>query len=331
MRPTIDDVADRFQEPLIADALRALWPSTSSFLFLLATLAWVHEGSATYPLGGSLPLAANVERRYLELGGEVRYGARVQEILVEDGRAVGVRLAAVGEAHADVVISAADGHATIFDMLGGRYRDPTLDAMYEHPQLFPPICFVGLGVARDFSDQPHVMSGTHIFLPEPLTVGPKTIERVSVRLHHDDASLAPPGKTTITLMVMTDNDYWCELREDDRERYAAEKRRVADAVITALDARYPGLRDQVEMVDVATPATLLRYTGNWRGSFEGWLPTAEWMDGGLPKTLPGLDGFFMCGQWVEPGGGIPTAVMSGRQVMQSVCRRDGVAFRGAKG
>ena len=46
----------------------------------------------------------------------------------------------------------------------------------------------------------------------------------------------------------------------------------------------------------------------------------------LPKTLPGLDGFYMAGQWVEPGGGVPTVLASGRQGVQLICHRDKVPF-----
>ena len=42
----------------------------------------------------------------------------------------------------------------------------------------------------------------------------------------------------------------------------------------------------------------------------------------MSKTLPGLENFYMIGQWVEPGGGVPTAAMSGRNVMQIICKRD---------
>ena len=46
----------------------------------------------------------------------------------------------------------------------------------------------------------------------------------------------------------------------------------------------------------------------------------------VEKTLPGLENFYMAGQWVEPGGGIPPAIYSGRQVVQILCHRDGRPF-----
>lgn len=42
----------------------------------------------------------------------------------------------------------------------------------------------------------------------------------------------------------------------------------------------------------------------------------------MSKTLPGLKNFYMAGQWVEPGGGVPTAAMSARNVTQIICEQD---------
>jgi phytoene dehydrogenase-like protein len=47
---------------------------------------------------------------------------------------------------------------------------------------------------------------------------------------------------------------------------------------------------------------------------------------GMDKTLPGLDNFYMIGQWVQPGGGLPPAALSGRDAVQMICRRDSKPF-----
>src|SRR5262249_50788702 len=89
----------------------------------------------------------------------------------------------------------------------------------------------------------------------------------------------------------------------------------------------PGLAAAVETVDVSTPATVIRYTGNWRGSMEGWLVTPGMRYKPLPQTLPGLDRFVMVGQWVMPGGGLPAGLLTARAGVQSICQRDGTSFR----
>ena len=101
-------------------------------------------------------------------------------------------------------------------------------------------------------------------------------------------------------------------------------------MVAGIEQRFPGIRDDIEVVNVATPLTYERYTGNWQGSMEGWLMTTETMAktlaGGMGNTLPGLEDFYMVGQWVEPGGGLPPAATSGREVVEMICKRDGKPF-----
>ena len=97
-------------------------------------------------------------------------------------------------------------------------------------------------------------------------------------------------------------------------------------VVAALDRRFPGLVDQVEMRDVATPMTFERYTGNWKGAYEGWQISTKTLSMRMNKTLPGLANFYMAGQWVMPGGGLPNALMSGRYVTQIICKQDKKKF-----
>ncbi len=142
-----------------------------------------------------------------------------------------------------------------------------------------------------------------------------------MHIYNFDSSLAPEGKTVLKVLLNSDYEYWKKLKQDP-ERYKAEKEQIADKVIALLDQRFPGLATQVEMRDVATPMTWERYTGNWRASHEGWLATTKTFGMRMSKTLPGLKNFYMVGQWVEPGGGLPPAAMSGRNVAQIICKRD---------
>jgi phytoene dehydrogenase-like protein len=106
-----------------------------------------------------------------------------------------------------------------------------------------------------------------------------------------------------------------------------EKERIAKEVIEALEKRFGDIKSRVEVYDVATPATFIRYTNNWKGSFEGWLPKADMFTTRMKKELPGLRNFYMVGQWVEPGGGLPPALTSGRNAAQVICIRDKKSLR----
>ena len=76
---------------------------------MMMTLARMHNGASGYPIGGSAPFARAIERRYLDLGGRIEYGARVEAVLVEENRAVGVRLADGTEHRCDLGFRVAMG------------------------------------------------------------------------------------------------------------------------------------------------------------------------------------------------------------------------------
>jgi len=324
---SVRDFAERFRNPFLREALAAPVVDAPEFpmIAFMMTLAWLHNKTGGYPLGGSLPFARAIEQRYLDLGGAIQYSARVSKILVENDRAVGVKLTDGTEHRGDVVISAADGHTTIFDMLDGHYVDEKIKGYYENLTLFPPLLLVALGIANSFEDVPSTVSGISFSLASPVVIDGKERKRLAVKVYNFDPSLAPPGKTVVIVGLNSDYDRWKQLREDP-DRYRAEKEKTADQVIVALEQRFPGISSQVEMRDVATPVTWERYTGNWRGSYEGWFPTAKTMRMRMSKTLPGLDSFYMAGQWVEPGGGLPPAVMSGRHSIQILCKKDKKRF-----
>jgi phytoene dehydrogenase-like protein len=327
-KTSVQDFSRRFRDPFLRRALTALWDMPDfPIIGLMMTLAWMHQHDAGYPIGGSLEFARAIERRYHDLGGEMHYKSRVAKILVEDDHAVGVRLTDGSEHRADIVISAADGHATIFDMLEGKYINDTIKGYYETLPIFQPIIQVSLGIARDLSNEPHMV--THA-LEQPITIAGEERQTLGVKHYCYDPTLAPEGKSVVEVMYPSNHAYWKELAED-RERYEAEKQQIAITVMEQLDKRLPGLTEDVEVVDVATPLTTERYTGNWQGSMEGWLITTETMKfamgKGMDKTLPGLENFYMAGQWVEPGGGLPPAAQSGRRIIERLCKQDGKKFQ----
>jgi phytoene dehydrogenase-like protein len=186
---------------------------------------------------------------------------------------------------------------------------------------------VSLGVDRDLSSDPHNLL---LSFANPVVIAGQERAHMTVKHYGYDPTMAPPGKSAVTVLFISNHAYWKNLA-GDTERYEAEKKDIAIKVIDRLEARFPGIGEQVEVVDVATPLTYERYTGNWQGSMEGWLITSETMGSmvsgkGMDKTLPGLDRFYMVGQWVEPGGGLPPAATSGRRIIQTICDQEGIKF-----
>jgi phytoene dehydrogenase-like protein len=329
MKMTGRDFSDRLKNPSLRKAFEEIWIPDFSMLFMLFTFAYLHKKNAGYPLGGSMPMSIALEERFKGLGGTIHYKKRVEKILINGDKAIGIRLEDGSEHLCSRVISAADGYTTIFKMLDGKYTGEKIREAYDKWPLFPSIILVGLGVNRTFEDVPLSVSGFSYALKEPVKVGNSVIDRLWVHLYNHDPSMAPAGRTALTLMLNTDYEFWKKLAED-KTAYIQKKDEIALKLVELLEQRFPGITAQVEMIDVATPTTFERYTGNWKGSFEGWLITPENANvlmKPMSQTLPGLNNFYMCGQWIEPGGGLPTGVMSGRRLIKSLCKEDQRKFR----
>jgi phytoene dehydrogenase-like protein len=322
---TFTDFAQRLKNPDLQAAFAHFGPfPMAKYIELLGLL---HSKSAGYVIGGALALVRPIEKRYLDLGGKIHFNARVAKILVENDKAVGIRLADGTEYRADYVISAGDGRTAIFEMLGGKYINETIKNMYERPPLAAPIVYIALGVNRAFDDVPPTTNGLNYPLAQPIVIAGKPRGSINVRIYNFDPTLAPPGKNLVVVQYPTmDYHYWQTLSQDNA-RYRVEKERIAADVVAGLEQRFPGISEQVEMRDVATPLTWERHTGNWQGAYAGWMSGPV---GNIGKTLPGLENFYMAGQWVNPGGGMPSAVMSGNHTIQFICRKDNKKFLTAK-
>jgi len=142
---SVEEYGQRFNHPLLRRFFGAGAMGRLSVLALIISLGWMSTGNAGYAIGGAQALIRLIVEKLTALGGQVRYGAKVEKILVENDVAVGLQLAGGEIVKADWVLSAADGHTTIYEMLGGKYRDKVVDAAYDNFETFPSYLQVSLG------------------------------------------------------------------------------------------------------------------------------------------------------------------------------------------
>jgi len=319
------EYGDRFRDPLLNSFFSTGDIGKMSAIAMVISLGWMHTRNAGYCIGGSQALIRLIEEKVASLGGKIRFKTKVDRIVVENDTAVGVALASGETVRGDWVVSAADGHTTLFEMLGTKYVEAATRKMYEERELFASYLQVSLGVGMDLTHQPSMLT---LLLDAPVRVDPGTaLQVLGFRFFHFDPTFAPPGKTAVTCLLSTRNyQYWADLRANDPEAYRKEKHRVAETVIGVLEKRIASLRAAIEVVDVSTPASVIRHTGNWKGTMEGWLPEPGGSFRPLPNTLPNLQHFVMAGQWVMPGGGLPSGPMTAKPAVKTMCRQDHVHF-----
>ena len=322
------EFASRFQNPTLRYAFQTAFVGHLPLFYAIMPLVWRNKKDTGYPKGGAALISSMMEASYLKLGGQLHYRSKVDQILTENNAAVGIRLKN-GDTHtADIVINAADGRAGIYDLLEGKYKDKNTIERYESGtfETINKTLYVSIGLNRDFSDEPRKV---YFHIPKPIYIDKlTTMDHLEVTHYCDDPASAPKGKSLLVLMPEAkDWEYWVDLRDNNKEKYMAEKSRVADAIVEALDQKFGNIKNCVEMIDVATPATYIRYTNNWTGGQISWKATRKTFGKPTTWSIKGLDNFYMTGQWAGTSGGLISVVMMGNHLTQIICKKEGLTFR----
>ena len=329
-RETNFTFAAKLKNPFLRESFRLLFDGDEMPLLILTMpLAFNDLKGTGYPMGGSVGFVGHLERKYFELGGKIRYHAEVEQIVVENNHAKGILLSTGELCPSEITVSAADWNFTLFKALQGKYVNQTILKLRSEEKLkvYYSVFMVSIGVAGTFENNPHFM---RFPLKEKLVSPDGTVyERMEIHINNYDPTRAPEGKTVISISFYSHNaGYWIDLRKNDYECYLKQKQDFAGSVIGLADAKITGLREKIEVTDIATPATFQRYTNNWKGSVQGWLPGKNIIAQSPVKSeLPGLKDFYFAGHWTIPGGGLPVAIKSARDVAQMICHSRKVAFR----
>lgn len=288
--------------------------------------SWFNNRDAAYLIGGADELAGRIVKRYESLGGKIQCNAKVTQIIVENDTACGIKLENGQSVNADIVISAADGFYTVQEMLGGKYRDKHIDKLYYSGKFEPKTSgiHIAAGVARQFDEsfKPIVVFD----MKKPITVDDKEIKTLGVTVYNFDPGAAPKGHTVLTTIVESNNpNYWINLRNSNKQEYDRQKDTITSHVINELDNYFGNIKNNLKMVDAATPATYVRYTNNHNGALMGWTDFNLFIEK-PKKQIKRLNNFYMCGQWTGDAG-LPGAAVSGREVTRIICGKDKKEFK----
>ncbi len=331
----------RVSDPKLKAVFSALWgyyglpPSRlSPYYYAMPTIGYLEAGGY-YPVGKSQKISDAFARRIKDGGGEILLGTRVDRILVKDGAAAGVRTADGREFGAKVVVSNANAPDTFGRMLGEPDLAKESLARMEKLSISLSAFQVFLGLKKDLFGELGVKD-TEVFYNAGYDI--EADYGAAVRADVTDggfgASLydnlykgySPEGKNTLSLMTLQGFDHWEKFAADylagRKDAYRAEKERMADILIDQAEkVLLPGLRKAIEVREVATPLTNIRYTANPRGAVYGWDQT---LDNSGPSRFPQrtpVKNLYLSGAWTFPGHGygavIPSGLMCFAEIMKS--------------
>ena len=288
-----------------------------------------HAGGINYPKGGVGVIAGKLVAGLERHGGTIRYRSRVVKVLLEQGRAVGVRLAGGEELRARRVVSNATRWDTFGDpddagprprgvaklpsktingqnLIDGANTPAAERTWRRRYRPSPSFLSLHLGVRADL-----IPEGTHVHHLllerwEDLEAEQGTVFVSMPSLL--DPSLAPAGHHIVHTFTPSSMEAWQGLSPT---AYTAKKEADADRLIARLEAILPGLAGAITHREVGTPRSHRRFLGRMGGSY-GPIPAMR-----LPGLLPmpfnrtGISGLYCVGDSCFPGQGLNAVAFSG--------------------
>lgn len=302
----------------------------ASFYYALPAVGYFEQGGY-YPKGRSQTISDALVKFIQKRGGKVLLNTRVDRILMQNGEAYGVRTSDGLEYRGHAVVSNASAGQTFFRMLEEDPESDNAPSVAEYKERLGGLSTslssfqVFLGLNRELARDLEIPDSEIFFAPgydpedEYERAGKADVEHAGMALTLYDnvvPDYSPKGKNTVNLIVLQGFDHWERFEKDYRAgrktAYNAEKERMARVLIARVEeALLPGLAKAIEVKEIGTPLTNLRYTGNDRGAIYGWNQTPENSGNRRIGHATPVKNLYLAGAWTRPGHGYGAVIQSG--------------------
>lgn len=324
-------LAERFRDPRLRAVVTSQWgdyglPPAQSAFAMHALVAAHYLKGGFYPVGSSKTIAEGAVAVIEAAGGTCLVNHRVEEVLIERGRAVGVRVSVkkgrtpqTVELRAPLVISDAGAHVTAHQLLRPGAAPRLQSAV---AQTTPSIASVVLYLGLKASPETLGFQGENHWYFRGFDHDTMREQSQGVLQGHPPGgylsfpSLKDPAATRHTAEIITFADY------ADFERWAGQrwmrrgadydelKSRIAEGLLDLVEEHHPGFRELVELQELSTPLTTADLTGHPGGQIYGLPATPERLRRRLLPARTEAPGLLLTGADVcSPG--VAGALMGG--------------------
>jgi all-trans-retinol 13,14-reductase len=327
-RRTADVLAELTDDPRLRAVLAAQWgyygspPSRSSFAIqALVVKHFLHGGY--YPVGGSGQIAATLLQTVADAGGWTRVRADVEQILIEGGRAVGVRLAGGEEIRCQRVFSAAGVQSTASRLLPEEVSAGWTRSVTAHPAASAHLCLY-LGFEGDIREAGASAANEWFYETWDLEEEAWDVEDPASRAgclycsfpslkdpQHDPGPRVRHTGEVVTFVPYETFARWKGTQWKRRpEEYDAFKADIERRMLDQFFEHMPGLRDKLVYAELSTPLSTEHFVRPMAGSIYGIEPTPERFDDPWLRPRSPIPGLFFSGSEVASVG-VVGAMMGG--------------------
>jgi phytoene dehydrogenase-like protein len=315
----------QFRSSLLADIFsKALSVNDQSLFSTMQTLVSFHTKNCSIPSCRSSQMVKYLENEFKNRGGKISFTSPVTKILIEKNKDCGVLLENGDKVMSDAVVSCADGYTTLFEWIDKKYLTFPLKEIYKKLEPYPPLLLIRIVLKGDFSKTfpwRFILS-----YPQGKHIVTSKIDTLSAEIYSLDNTISPSDKSILSIKIPTIWSIWKEWEKDEK-LYRKKKTKIIENVIQAIDEKFPQLSQDIISSQISTPIDFYRSSGNFQGSYHGFMSKEKKPVIEIPQNLTFLKYFYMAGHWTIQGGGIYAAVKSARNAIKMLCRESHIPFK----
>lgn len=317
------------QNPKLVAIFSQLWPyfglppTTLSGYYLPFLIYDYHFNGGYYPEGGSAKISNSLKEVIFERREKILLDTEVVNIMVKNKRALGVITKNGKEFLAEHIISNIDARATFLTLVGNnflpKYFIKELMNMEQSISAFQ--VYLGLDVCLNklgFSDYITFINPDFDLDEQYKTSVNNEIEKAPfVITIYSNISRDPKysSKSNVVLAFLSGYDYWSKFSPN---AYKKNKSLFAEILINRAANFIPKLKSYIKIINIATPLTMERYTGNYKGAIYGFANNVFQCGERRALLKTPLKNLYLAGAWTYPGSGISGTLYSGERAAMHI-------------
>jgi len=316
-----DFLADHIRDPKIGAIMNYFYPALGTSPNKMAAIQYMSviydiiSGGADYIQGGGYALSLAMRDAIVKHKGDVFVGNEVEQILVENGKCEGVKTKKGDIFKAPIIVCNAPAPVVFEKLIDPSVVDPDYLNQIRTSEISCSV-LVGLFGLRGTPDEIGFKKSVQVAdsydmsdeFNRQMEGDYETAAFYLTNNTVDNPGDTPEGRSFIQLLMLADGKQWCGL---EKAVYKKKKAEVTEVLINRVAEFIPDIRDRLEVVVVATPHTMERYTSNPNGAVSAYTLSTTQHTIFRPRPDTPVPGLFLAGAWTFFGSGYIPTILSG--------------------
>lgn len=327
-KQTMQEFCARFKNPYIKALFGNYFNDSFIALTYVTSYAFYTSNTVAIPEGGSKGMVSRMVSKLKVLGGTIEYGAEITKAIIKDQKVESLECSKGTAIQADYYIWCADPHGLFYEVLDESYIDKNLKYMYEKPDGYVGTTGYQAAFGINSDEKLDLPEGSVIFPCKEYKVANQSHNFCGIRVYDYDESLFPSDKRVIQCNLLQTADdylYWKNLKKDSKE-YNQEKQRVAEELQLRVEQQYPQLKGKLILLGTYSPVTFTTWCNAYMGAYMSFNALKGYKSKYVKSSIKNIGNLFLGSQWIQNGGGLPTAATGGKfavQIMDKYARHKG--------